>query len=232
MAVHSALNDGLLNQLTPPRANVPEFPRVPPPTNVPAFPQVPPPTRAVVEFPHAPPPVASQPPSQVPPLVTAESPPAPKRVKKGPNRVPIAVGSCEECEHSFYTTKALKEHEAAHQNGNKHLCDICGKLVTQGDNLKAHMRTHQKPSEKVWFICPKCPEIHPKTGKPGNQFASRGNLNKHMQRHDGYTTECKLCGKPLTSDLLRHMKGSDCVEVPNRPKTLARKRQVLQNPKP
>ena len=81
---------------------------------------------------------------------------------------------------SFKTRGQLKDHENRHSNLRPFKCYICGNSFNRKTRLKVHIMIHtgEKP-----FKCsfPDC----------GKTFREKGNLNSHLKKHLGTTTDIK-----------------------------------------
>ncbi|XP_013200093.1 zinc finger protein 267 [Amyelois transitella] len=101
------------------------------------------------------------------------------------------------CLHCFLpcdSKKALTEHLQVHGIKTSILCDVCGKTLSNAEQLKFHMRTHlgEKP-----YTCSTC----------NKSFTKKYNLQVHRRAHGGQRAHaCAQCGRRYTqrSALHRH----------------------------
>ena len=81
--------------------------------------------------------------------------------------------------------------------GDSFKCDLCGKTLSNKQNLSFHLRTHT--SEKP-YRCNEC----------GQRFRKSGHLDGHMRAlHTGQKShKCSVCGKAFVtnSKLVRHFR--------------------------
>lgn len=77
---------------------------------------------------------------------------------------------CKDCDLEFKTPQKLFEHRALqHGDGNRFICDMCGKVFTSKAFLMSHQKYHKNVKSKK---CLKCPSI----------FTEDKGLKTHMRR--------------------------------------------------
>lgn len=92
---------------------------------------------------------------------------------------------CTICQRGFRCQATLNEHMRtfAHEEADRHKCNICGKTYLNKRNLTLHLRMHV--GEKLHY-CKLCPA----------RFASKGHLKSHHSSHTGERPyACNICSK-------------------------------------
>ena len=111
---------------------------------------------------------------------------------------------CETCGKDFNAPGDLRRHirHGRHLNKKLILCPVCAKSVTSENNLKIHMRTHDKVIDEADTFCKIC----------SKSFARICNLRFHMQIHSQdfsgrrAQVSCQFCSKLiLKKSLKQHM---------------------------
>ena len=111
---------------------------------------------------------------------------------------------CKKCNKTFSTSKILRKHiKRLHMNK----CEICDKMFFENSDLSSHLKDHQ--DKKGTNRCNVC-----------GRFVTKANLEKHLLKAHGSSTEnkstdkvlkqkksteCNLCGKTFSiKNLKRH----------------------------
>lgn len=104
--------------------------------------------------------------------------------------------ACNLCSEVFPTRRSVYEHVRKH-NGEKALCNICGKFLSDRNNLnKHHQSVHLKQKKHSCTMCDK-------------RYDSRYRLRIHLNSHKGIRNySCEICPSKFIScaALTRHMK--------------------------
>lgn len=84
---------------------------------------------------------------------------------------------CKDCGEEFNVPHKLFEHRAlVHGDGNKYICDMCGKAYTSKAFLMSHQKYHKGVKNKK---CLKCPSM----------FTEDKGLRTHLRRVHKFTEE-------------------------------------------
>lgn len=112
---------------------------------------------------------------------------------------------CEACGMSFKLKCTLRAHKFRfHAHLFPHVCTICGKGLSTGEGLTAHMKLHAEDRKSMCEVC-------------GRQLKTPRSLEEHLRLHTGERPyRCRLCTKayPSQKHLLRHVKLMHSVQQP------------------
>ena len=103
--------------------------------------------------------------------------------------------SCQVCNRSYLSKKALNQHMKVHDDSKASKCDVCLKNFPNKSELKMHYRTHtgEKP-----FACQIC----------DRNFANKSHLVQHQATHnDVRNFKCTICPEGRffkTKNCLKH----------------------------
>lgn len=104
---------------------------------------------------------------------------------------------CEICRAIFKSRRTIEKHMELRHSHKKELCSVCG---VEADNMKVHMRSHnKKPKKDRFYTCKVCKA----------QFRHSSYLNIHIRVHTGETPYmCYICGRTFISQgkLTHHTK--------------------------
>ena len=109
--------------------------------------------------------------------------------------------------------------------GLKEVCHICGKELCRGENLRLHMKTHEKDGED--YYGKRCVETHTIQFHPDSDFQDLSNDPKHPSKSWDYflynaktgDSKCRFCGVLLVQppckkvDHIGHLKRIHNVNV-------------------
>lgn len=110
------------------------------------------------------------------------------------------VYKCLHCEKVMTSKRGLRRHVALHKpKPEPSVCEICNKVFASSARLTIHLKTHNKPKEKVTreYLCHICSKVYP----------SNSSLTYHMRTHTGVKPHvCKICnsGFTTTTSLANH----------------------------
>lgn len=103
---------------------------------------------------------------------------------------------CEICGAIYRSKWTIEKHMELRHSNMKELCSICG---VEADDIKVHMRSHNKPKKERLYTCKVCKA----------QFRHSSYLNIHIRVHTGETPYmCYICGRTFISQgkLTHHTK--------------------------
>ncbi|XP_055855561.1 transcription factor grauzone-like [Episyrphus balteatus] len=96
---------------------------------------------------------------------------------------------CPTCGNGFLTDATLQKHiQKIHSTDYDNICEICAKIVRGNAAFERHMKEHEG-IVLPRFQCNIC----------GMWLKTKRILVKHIEKHDGRTYPCKVCGKHSAS---------------------------------
>ncbi|XP_053685609.1 transcription factor grauzone-like [Sabethes cyaneus] len=105
--------------------------------------------------------------------------------------------TCHQCQKQLCSKVALRNHirNIHEDSGEKHLCDICSKILKTKGALNVHLSEHFTTERSQCTIC-------------GKHMKNANTLRKHLALHREETIECHICGKksPNSHALRKHIR--------------------------
>jgi transcription elongation factor Elf1 len=101
---------------------------------------------------------------------------------------------CTTCSATFKTKDNLKDHMKTH---NKALaCDVCDKRFARRFQLTEHRLLHNDPSAFTCMVC-------------GHKYSTASYLKRHMRAHENGNVRCRVCGVDVNAlSMHYHMKNA------------------------
>lgn len=100
---------------------------------------------------------------------------------------------CYVCHRPYKSLPALRKHISTHSRPKSGVCNLCGYTAYTEKILKKHM---QRYDHRHKMGMPQMPQMPHKCTICGKDFASIGQLGRHMSKHTGLKTfECEDCLK-------------------------------------
>jgi hypothetical protein len=94
---------------------------------------------------------------------------------------------CDICGKVLVSKAGLRKHMNRHANKRNSVCDTCGKAFIDNMTLVQHIRVHTKEKPYKCSFCEKC-------------FTQRSSLNIHVRLHTGEKPyKCKICSREFIS---------------------------------
>lgn len=108
---------------------------------------------------------------------------------------------CNECGLRFHTNFEMNNHKLeVHESNKKFICETCGRKFRREDNMKLHLKTHQKREENPEFQCKTCKKY----------LSSKDSLKLHVKfmHSEEKPCVCEICGHRTRQmgSLRHHMK--------------------------